>query len=167
MEVLDMAMTAVSPASSLISFLGGATFRMVWGEVSAYFTRKQEHTHELERMQKQEEIDAATHARNLESIRLQSDLKIKVIEVQRDADISRAETDAWATLVESTTKKTGYKIIDIWNMSIRPFLATFAIAIVGGDVIRSGFVLSVWVMDLVSSILGIYVADRSLSKRGK
>lgn len=167
MDILSTALTLVSPASAVASFFGGSAFRMAWGELSAYFTRKQEHAQEIERMRLEGELADKEHARNIEAMRVQNELGIKVIEVQRDADIARVETDAWATLVDSTAKKTGYKVIDIWNMAIRPLLASFAICVIAGDVIRSGFVLSVWVMDLVSSILGIYVADRSLSKRGK
>lgn len=158
---------ATGGTSAFLSLLGGSAFRMLWGELSAYFTRKQEHAQEVERMKLQGELADKEHARNIETIRVQSDLGIKLIEVQRDADISRTESDAWASLVESTAKKTGYKAIDVWNMAIRPLLASFAILVVAGDVIRSGFVLSEWVMELVSAILGIYLADRSLSKRGK
>jgi len=32
---------------------------------------------------------------------------------------------------------------------------------------KNGFILSEWDKELVSAILGIYVADRSLGKRGK
>lgn len=167
MDILSTALTMVSPGSALLSFLGGSAFRMAWGELSSYFTRKQEHSQEIERMRLQGELADKEHARNLEAMRVQNELGIKVIEVESRAAQDAIEVDAWADVVKSTTRKTGYAIIDIWNMAIRPFLATFAIAVVGGDVIRSGFVLSVWVMDLVSSILGIYVADRSLSKRGK
>lgn len=35
---------------AILSFLGGSTLRMVWGEVSAYLTRKQDHQHEVERI---------------------------------------------------------------------------------------------------------------------
>jgi hypothetical protein len=167
MDVLSTALTLVSPASSLVSFLGGSAFRMIWGEASAYFTRKQEHAQEVERMKVQADLADKEHARNLEAMRVQNELGIKVIEVQSQAALDQIETDAWATLVTNTTQKTGYGFIDIWKMSIQPALATFALLVVAGEVIRSGFVLSVWIMDLVSSILGIYLADRHLSRRGK
>jgi hypothetical protein len=35
------------------------------------------------------------------------------------------------------------------------------------EIMRNGFVLSDWDKELVGAILGIYVADRSLSRRGK
>lgn len=153
--------------SALISFLGGSAFRMIWGEISAYFTRKQEHSQEIERMRLQAEMDAASHARNLEAIRVQAEQGVKVIEAQRDADVARADIAAWQEAVASVGRSTGIKLIDTWNGIVRPLLATLAILIVVAEVVQSGFVLSEWDRELVGAILGIYVADRSLSKRGK
>lgn len=153
--------------TGLISFLGGSAFRMIWGEVSAFLTRRQEHAQEVERMRLQEELAAAQHARNLDSIRLQADLGIKVIEVARDAELAMVEASAWERAVDQVGRLTGIKVIDIWNQSIRPLLATLAILVVVGEVVVSGFVLSDWTRELVAAILGLYVADRSLSKRGK
>jgi hypothetical protein len=140
---------------------------MLFGEVSAYFTKRQEHAQEVERMRLQGDLADKEHARNLEAMRIQNELGIKTIEVQSQAALDHVETDAWATLVTNTTQKTGYAFIDIWKMSIQPALATFALFVVAGSVVQSGFVLTVWIMDLVSSILGIYLADRHLSRRGK
>jgi hypothetical protein len=153
--------------SALISFLGGSVFRMLWGEVSAWFTARQEHMQEVERLKLQAQIDAAQHARNLESMRLHNELGIKTIEVQRDAAISQAESDAWADIVRSTSKKTGIRWLDAWNGSIRPFLATLAILLVVVEVVAAGFVMSEWSREIVGAILGIYLADRALQKRGK
>lgn len=153
--------------SALISFLGGSAFRMIWGEVSAYFDKRQEHRYEIERLEHQEKVDAAQHARNLESMRLQNELGVKVIEVQRDADLDRIDAQGWENAVEAVGKATGIKFIDIWNQSIRPFLATASIVIVLIQFGEHGFVLTDWDRELVGAILGIYVADRSLAKRGK
>jgi hypothetical protein len=46
-------------------------------------------------------------------------------------------------------------------------LATLAISVVIAEIVRNGFTLSEWDRELVGAILGIYVADRSLLKRGK
>ena len=153
--------------SALLSFLGGSAFRMIWGEVSAFLSRRQEHAQEIERMRLQEEMAAAQHARNLDAIRLQADLGIKVIEVARDAELAMVEASAWERAVDQVGRLTGIKVIDLWNQSIRPLLATLAILVVVGEVIAAGFVLTDWTRDLVAAILGLYVADRSLSKRGK
>ena len=153
--------------SALVSFLGGSAFRMIWGELSSFFTRRQEHAQEIDRLRLQGELDAAQHARNQEAIKTQAALRIKVIEVQRYADIDRIEAGAWERAVDSVGRLTGIKFIDLWNQSIRPLLATLAIAVVVFEIIANGFVLSDWDRELVAAILGLYVADRSLQKRGK
>lgn len=153
--------------SALISFLGGSAFRMVWGELSAWFKAKQEHAFEMQRMQLQGDLDASQHERNLAAIKLQADLGVKVIEAQRDADISRVETDAWLDSVRAVGRQTGIRIVDAWNGAIRPGLATIAIAAVIAEIIALGFLLTDWHKELFGAILGIYVADRSLAKRGK
>ena len=153
--------------SGLIAFLGGSAFRMVWGEVSAWMTARQDHAHEIDRMRLQGDLDAAQHARNMEAIKVQADLGVKTIEAQAEADLDRLAGGAWSALVESTTKMTGIWFIDVWNQSIRPMLATIAIGVVVAEIAMNGFALSEWDRDLVAAILGIYTADRSLSKRGK
>lgn len=153
--------------SALLSFLGGNAFRLIFGEVVAYFNKKQDHALEVERLRLQGELDAAQHARNLEAIRVQSELGVKVIQAQRDADLDRIDAGAWAQAVADVGRQTGLKLIDYWNGSVRPLLATLAILVVVAEIVRNGFVLSDWDRELVGAILGIYVADRSLARRGK
>lgn len=153
--------------SALFSFLGGSAFRMIWGEVASFFQKKQDHEFELERLRLQGAMEAAQHDRNMAAIKLQSDLGIKVIEAQRDAAVSQIETDAWLAAVKDVGRQTGIRFLDIWNGAVRPLLATLAILVVVGEVIATGFILSEWHKELVAAILGLYVADRSLTKRGK
>lgn len=152
---------------AILSFLGGNAFRLIFGEVISYFNKKQEHTLELERMRLQGDLEAAQHSRNLESLRLQSELGVKVIEAQRDADLDRVDAGAWATAVAAVGQQTGIRFLDLWNGSIRPALATLAMLVIVFEVIQNGFVLSDWDRELIGAILGIYVADRSLARRGK
>lgn len=153
--------------SALISFFGGSAFRMIWGEVSHWLTEKQSHEFEIQRLTLQGQLDAAEHARNMESIKVQAELGVKTIQVQAQADLDRIEAGAWDKLVESTGRLTGITFIDIWNGVIRPLLATLAILVVVAEIVQNGFVLSEWDRELVGAILGIYVADRSLAHRGK
>lgn len=153
--------------SGLIAFLGGSAFRMIWGELSAWLTTQQDHRHELERMRLQGDLEAAQHARNLESIRVQAELGVKTIAAQAEADLERIAGEAWGGLVSATTQMTGIWFVDVWNQSIRPLLATLAILVVVAEIVTAGFVMSEWSRELVGAILGIYTADRSLSKRGK
>lgn len=153
--------------STLISFFGGSVFRMIWGELSAFLTKRQDHQYELEHLRLQADLDAQRHARDLERIRLQSDLGVKEVQIKGDIENSRIEIDAWSKLVEDTTRLTGIAFIDAWNKGIRPLLATLAIIAVVAEVAVLHFILSDWHRELIGAILGIFIADRSLAKRGK
>jgi hypothetical protein len=152
--------------TALFSFLGGSVFRMIWGEVSAWLTAKQDHSQEMERMRLQAELDAAQHERNLEAQRLQAELGVKVIEAQREADVSRIEADGWLSAVKATSVATGVRIIDAWNASIRPGVATWSIVMLTlGEF--AVITISDNSLSVCSAALGIYLADRALLKRGK
>lgn len=153
--------------SALLSFLGGNAFRLIFGEVVAYLNKKQDHQLEIERMRLQGELEAAQHARNLEAIKVQADLGVKTIAVQRDADLDRIDAAAWATAVADVGKATGIRFLDIWNGSIRPALATLAATILVAECIKNGWGPTEHVLAVCDAILGIYVADRSLARRGK
>ena len=49
---------------TILSFLGGTAFRLIFGEIAAFFSKKQAHAQEIERMRLQDQIDAGQHARN-------------------------------------------------------------------------------------------------------
>ena len=152
--------------SAVLSFLGGSAFRMLWGEVSAWVNRQQDHKHEIERMRLEADIAEAQHRRQQDAIKLQAEMGVKVIEAQAVADVGRIEAEAWMDAVAATSKKTGVTIADAWNAIIRPGGATwalvmltldsFAIAAVGDSTEQVCF-----------AFLGIFVADRTLGKRGK
>lgn len=152
--------------TGLISFLGGSVFRMLWGEISHWFTERQNHQMEMERMRLQGELDTAQHSRNMESIRLQTELQVKTIQVQGEADVSRIEAEGWLEAVKSTGRAIGVAWVDAWNAAIRPGTATWAIAMISCSEFKI-IVLSEFAASVCSAALGIYLADRNLSKRGK
>lgn len=152
--------------SALFSFLGGSAFRMVWGEVSAWLTARQDHRFEVERLRLQAEFESAQHARNQEAIRLQAELGVKVIETQSAADIGRVEAEAFRDAVQATSRPTGVRWVDAWNATIRPGVATWAVAML--TVAELGlFTLSDSTAGVCFGALGLYLADRTLGKRGK
>jgi hypothetical protein len=153
--------------SALLSFLGGSVFRAIWGELSAWLNKKQDHEHELERIRLQETIDASAHARQLESLKVQADMGIKTIQVQAESAVAQIETDAWLEAVKGTTKTIGIWFIDAWNGIIRPLVATWAIVMITINFAQKGWLLDDNGWMLASAALGIYLADRTLFKRGK
>lgn len=152
--------------TALISFFGGSAFRMLWGEISSWVSSRQEHAHEIERMRLQGELDAAQHERNQAAIRLQAELGVKVIAAQAEADLLRLDAQAFGSAVELTGRATGMWWVDAWNGVIRPGLATVSIGLVVANEFR-WIAMSDNAWALAGAALGIYVADRTLFKRGK
>lgn len=152
--------------TTLFSFLGGSVFRMLWGEISSYFQKKQDHAFEMDRMKLQGDLDAAQHTRNMEAIKVQADRDIKVIEVAAQGAVDKTLAEAWESVVKGTTTQSGVWLVDLWNGCIRPLLATIAILMWVGHV-AGWWVLDASSWELAGSVLGIYVADRTLFKRGK
>lgn len=153
--------------SALISFLGGNVFRMIFGEVVSFFNKKLEHEQEIERMKLQGDLDAAQHQRNLEAIKVQADMGIKVVEAQAQAHISQTEADGWLEAVKAVGQKIGIVWIDGWNAIIRPGVATWSVVMLTLAEIGAISHLSDNVTAISGCALGIYLADRSLMKRGK
>lgn len=152
--------------SALFSFLGGTAFRMIWGEISAYLTARQQHAQELDRMRLQGDLDAAAHARNMEAIKLQADMGVKVIAAQAEGEVDKIAAEGWLEAVKSTGRQVGIKWVDAWNAVIRPGTATWALVMMtlGEFAIIH---ISENVVQLAGAALGIYIADRNLMKRGK
>lgn len=152
--------------SALFSFFGGTAFRMIWGELSSFFNKKQDHANEMARMEFQAKQEALTHAHNLESIKIQADLGVKTIQVQAESAIGQLEAEGWIEAVKATSKPSGVSWIDGWNAVIRPSVATWAIVMITlGEF--AVIALSANAIAVASAALGIYLADRTLMKRGK
>ena len=140
---------------------------MIWGELSSWLNKKQDHEHEIERLRLQADIDANQHARNIEAIRVQSELGIKTIQVQAEAAIGKVEADGWLEAVKGTTQTIGIYFIDAWNGIIRPLVATWAVLMLTLHFAQNGWVLDDNGWSICGAALGIYLADRALFKRGK
>ena len=153
--------------TALLSFLGGNVFRMIFGEIVSFFNKQQEHAQEIERMKLQAEADAAQHARNMEAIKTQADLGVKTIQVQAEAAVGQIEAEGWLEAVKATAIKTGIMWIDGWNAVIRPGVATWSVVMLTLGEIGVIAHLSENVISVAGCALGIYLADRSLFKRGK
>lgn len=152
--------------SALISFLGGNAFRLLFGEIFAAFTKGKEHKYEMQRMDKQKELDDASARRQQEGIKLQAEMGVKTIQVQSSADVSKIEAEAWLEAVKATTRQVGVKLIDGWNASIRPGVATWAVAMLTVEAFGL-IVLSEFSVSVCAAALGIFLAERNLAKRGK
>lgn len=152
---------------ALFSFLGGSVFRMIWGEVSAWANKKQDHAHELERLRLQNELDDRAHQRMQDALRLQNELGIQMVAAKAEADVATAEAAAFAKVMDSAFKPTGWAVVDIWNGIIRPSAATIALALWVLKLNHQGWKMDEWDVTLAGTVLGFFFADRSLGKRNK
>lgn len=157
--------------SAIFTFLGGGAFRAIWGEVSPYFTKRQDAKLELERTRLQGELDAAQHIRSMESIRVQAELGVKTIQVQADADVARTDSEAFREAMARAAAPSGIKWVDAWNGTVRPAFATVALALWGWyefqHMYLNAWVISAWSMEFIGTVAGFYFADRTLRKLGK
>ena len=152
---------------ALFSFLGGSVFRMVWGEVSAWYNKRQDHAFEIERLRLQGDLDAAQHIRTQEMLRLQNELGIQMVEAKAEADIGVEEAEAFTKAMQNAFKPTGWAFVDVWNGVIRPAAATIALALWILKLNSQNWLMQEWDITLAGTVLGVFFADRSLGKRGK
>lgn len=152
---------------ALLSFFGGSVFRMVWGEVSAWFTAKQEHKQELDRLRIQESIDQQSHKRQQETLRLQAELGLKEIIVRAQGELDAREADAFVEAMKVANKPTGIQWVDAWNSSVRPAFATVALGLWVLALYQQQWIMTAFDLELFAAIVGFFFADRSLGRRGK
>lgn len=153
--------------SALLSFLGGSVFRTLWAEASSYLNKRQDHAHEIQRMEIQARLDDAAHARNIESIRLQAELGVKMVEVERETAIAQGDADAFTAAMKNAWKPSGIKFIDAWNGGIRPWFATIAGLLWIAKLYGQNWRMDEFDVSLVAVIVGFFFADRSLRRNGK
>ena len=153
--------------SSLISFLGGSAFRMIWGEVAAFVKSRQDHRHELDLLTAQAQLEAAAFERNQSALRLQSELGIRTIQVQAEADLERIDAAGFYSAVGESMKPVGVAWVDAFNAAIRPSAAAICLFLWVLELAVAGWVMGEWDQMLVATILGFFFADRGLVKRGK
>lgn len=160
-------------SGSLFSFLGGTVFRLVFGEVMAFLNKRIDHQHELAMMDKQLAADERRAQLQQAAAAQQAELGIKVIEAQREAAAELLDAETFMMGVKATTIQTGIRLIDAWNASIRPGVATWAIVML--TIEAMGWLaffggapeLSDGTREVISAALGLFLADRSLARRGK
>lgn len=153
--------------SALFSFLGGSVFRMIWGEVSAAWTKYQDHKHELEMLEMQAQLDKSKHDQEMERLRVSSELHVKEVEVMADAEVEKLDAEAFIAAQKTALQPIGNWFIDAWNGAIRPACATTALLVWWFCLYTQGFVLTEWDKELVGVILGFYFAHRVFTSRGK
>jgi hypothetical protein len=152
--------------SALLSFLGGSVFRMIWGELSAWLNKRQDHQHEIERLRLQADLDERAHQRRMESVRFEAEQQVKIIHVQAEAAVTQIEAEGWLEAVKATGRKVGVAWVDAWNSAIRPGLATWGVVMLTLEAFALAQITE-GTASVIFAALGIFVADRTLGKKGR
>lgn len=165
---------------ALMSFLLSAGGRLLFSYVADYFNKKQQHSQEVELLKLQGDLDEKRHARDMATIRLQSDLNVRQVEVAGDIDITKLREAGFFKAVEAADNAplTGIPFIDGWNRSIRPGYATVALALwilkvvaqwasLDTSWLDGGQIMDSFDQNLLASIAGFYFANREIAKGNK
>jgi len=153
--------------TALFSFLGGSVFRMLFGEISSYLNKKQDHAQEVAMMELQSKMDDRAHDRTQTTIRLQAELGVKTIEVQRDAAVATEDARAFAEALKVSMTPTGIRWVDSWNAVVRPSFATVGLSLWVFKLSSQGFVMDDFDMTLFGTITGFFFGSRYMQKMGK
>ena len=153
--------------SALFSFLGGSVFRMVWGEASAFINKREDHKQELATMQVQAQLDSEKHIREMESLRLQSELGLKTVEVQAQTAIDKGDADAFVAAMNKSFTPSGITWVDAWNGVIRPAAASIVLFLWVAKLASQGFIMQDYDQELSGVVLGFFFANRALGQSGK
>lgn len=140
---------------------------MIWAAFAEWLEKKQEHAHEQERMRMQAGLDKARHEQDCERVRLQYELGVKEIMVKADADIERAEADAFVAAIAAANKPTGIVWVDAWNGCIRPLTATIALLLWLSAMAVENWQMTDWDKELIAVAIGFYFANRELARGRK
>lgn len=160
-------MTALLALSgSLFSFLGGTVFRLVFGEIMAFLNKRIDHAHELAMLDKQQALEERRAVLQQAAAEQQTKLGIEMIAAQREAAADLLDGETFLMGVKATMIQTGIRWIDGWNALIRPGAATWAIVMLTLEA-AALLTLSDDCREVVSAALGLFLADRSLARRGK
>lgn len=146
--------------TALITFLGGATFRLIVGYIHDFLTKWQDNRNEIARLELQGRLDAERHEREQSAQRLQAELGIKVLEVQTRRDQAAAEDAMLLEAIRGTQRATGIRWVDAWNGVIRPLLASVCIGLWVMSLWERSFKLDEWDRALMSLALGVFVGGR-------
>lgn len=149
---------------TLVTFLGGTAFRLVFGSVMDFLSKKQDHQNEVEMQRLQAELESARSASEMAKIKLQADLGIKEITIRSDAKEREAMGDAFIEAVKAAGTRTGIGWVDAWNGIIRPAGASVSLAIWVGTMVAAGLLLSDFDKAMIAAFLGVFVGDRIYTK---
>lgn len=149
----------------ILTLLGGAGFRVMFGGILDYFNKRQDHKYELERMEKQAEIEVRMAEIRAQAASAEADARLKQIGAEWGGKVELQDAASFGAAFEAASKPTGMKIPDFLNAMVRP---TITLALLAFYIyVRAGAEEVKWEEAdtvLFYSVVGFWFADRSLRK---
>ena len=102
----------------------------------------------------------------MESVRFEAEQQVKIIHVQAEAAVTQIEAEGWLEAVKATGRKVGVAWVDAWNSAIRPGLATWGVVMLTLEAFALAQITE-GTASVIFAALGIFVADRTLGKKGR
>ena len=163
--------------TAILSFLGSAVFRWALEKIFGLVEKKQEHGQELEMMQVQERIASTAHARNMDLLTKQSELKLAEVELAHRGAVELGDIAAFQESL-ATAKPSGVGWVDGWSGAIRPFVASVCVlawigllvwaapatlaAMTSTEKAALGAMVIEFTLSLVGATIGWFFGSRSL-----
>lgn len=149
----------------VISFIASGAFRAMFDGVLGYFQRRQDHQYEIERLEKQWQIEVqrADIAARAAEAQAKHELDRLATEYRGRAELADIET--LTTAMAATSRPSGIAWVDALNGSVRPVVTYTLLAFYVAYRMRSGQPYDPNTDGaLLGSVLGFWFADRALRK---
>lgn len=148
--------------SAIFSFVGGAAFRWLLGELLGWLKARDEHRLELERLRLQHDQDRDRAQWQRETMAAAAAEGLRVIEAQSVAARAQSADDAFlAGIAGINAASQRMDWIGAWNAAIRPALATVGILLLVAQALAPSWVtLTALMVELIAAVLGLFVGER-------
>jgi hypothetical protein len=151
----------------LLSFVGGGAFRAIFEGVLGYVNKAQDHKHEMDRLERQWQIEQKKAEIAAEVAKIEADGKLAQLSAEYAGKAEIADIDLLTRTLEATSKPAGIPWVDAMNGTVRPVTTYTLLLCYMWYRVTTGAAYDPTVDGaLLGSVLGFWFADRSLRKMG-
>jgi hypothetical protein len=104
----------------ILSLLGGAGFRALFGGVLEYLNKRQDHKYELERLDRQTQNEILLAEIRAKHASAEADARLRQVAAEYTGKVELADAEAFGRAFEIANKPTGMTIPDWLSAMVRP-----------------------------------------------
>jgi hypothetical protein len=149
----------------VFGFIGSAAFRVIFDRVFAYVDKRQDHKYELERMERQTEIDLKLADVRAKYAAQEADVRLRALQAQYAGAADLASIEAKIEGLRDATSSTGIHWVDAVVKMVRPSITAWIWILFGLACIRNGMQFGAEERELLGMITGFWFAERWMTKR--